>query len=177
MPYRTHKETDEGIILLKRAILHSDVVIVVLTRQFGKIALLGKGAQTITSKRIAALQTGNIVRVSFSQKNNEFRFLSRVELISHLSAIKKDLKKMHTLYSLLFLYERLIPEGQIDTLIYDLCKKQSIALANDTSNAFSLTDAMSAILSHMGYGTCSSFEECTALAEDIMGKKMPVGII
>lgn len=177
MSYRTHKESDEGIILLKRKILHSDVLIVVLTHHFGKVALLAKGVQKITSKRISALQTGNIVRVIFTEKHNTVRYLSSVELISHLSPIKKDLTKLQHLYTILFLFERLLPDSQIDPQIYLLCKNCIVNLAKANMDEFSITKAMSNILSSLGYGQCHSYEECVTIAEDIMGKKLPVGVI
>lgn len=177
MPYRTHKESDEAIILLKRKILHSDTVIVVLSHHFGKIALLAKGVQKITSKRIAALQTGNIVKISFSQKNNQLRYLSSVELISHLSHIKTDIKKMNNLYILLFMFERLIPEGQIDEQLYTLCKNSIVSIAKMDVDAFSVTNAMSSILSALGYGECHTYEECASKTEEILGKKLPLTII
>lgn len=177
MSYRIHKESDEGIILVKRKILHSDVLIVILTHHFGKIAVLAKGVQKITSKRISALQTGNIVHIIFSEKHNSLRYLSSVELISHLSPIKKDLTKMQSLYTLLYLFERLLPDGQKDLNVYSLCKKLIVHLANVKTNEFSMTKAMSEILTIMGYGECKTYEECISMAENIMGKKLPVGII
>lgn len=177
MSYRIHKETDEGIVLLKKQILSSDVLIIVLTRHFGKIALLAKGIKKITSKRISALQTGNIVKVIFSEKNNSLKYLSSVELISHLSAIKKDLVKMQHLYTLLFMFERLVPDSQIDPNTYLVCKKLIIRLAKEKTDMFFLTQAMSAILVQMGYGSCHSYDECVALTEEIIGKKMPAVLV
>lgn len=177
MSYRVHKETDEGIILVKRRILRDDVLIVILTHHFGKIALLAKGVQKITSKRISALQTGNIVRVCFTKKQNSMPYLVSVELISHLSPIKKDLSKLQNLYILLFLFERLVPDGQTDQTIYLLCKNIIIRLAKAKQHEFQVTSALSETLSAMGYGECNSYEECTTIAENIMGKKFPVGVI
>ena len=177
MSYRVHKEQDEGIILVKRKILHSDVLIVVLTHHFGKIALLAKGVQKITSKRISALQTGNIVRVIFSQKQDSLRYLSSVELVSHLSAIKKDLTKLQHLYIILYLFERMVPDNQKDPHIYLLCKNLIIQLANSNLNEFQISKAMSEILSALGYGICNSYEECVTQVEEIMGKKLPIGVI
>ena len=177
MSYRTHKESDEGIVLLKRKILHSDVLIIILTHHFGKIAVLAKGVQKITSKRISALQTGNIVRIIFTEKHNSVRYLSSVELISHLSPIKKDLTKLQHLYTLLYMFERLLPDSQIDPHVYLLCKSSIVQLAKAKGNTFSITKAMSEILTIMGYGECHSYEECVAMTEDILGKKLPVGVI
>lgn len=177
MSYLIHKEVDEGIILVKRKILHSDALIIILTHHFGKIAVLAKGVQKITSKRISALQTGNIVRIIFSQKQDTVRYLSSVELISHLSPIKKDLKKLQYLYTLLFMFERLLPDSQKDSNVYLLCKNIVIRLAKESVDVFSITKAMSEILSILGYGICDSYEECASMTEDIMGKKLPVGVI
>ncbi|MFH0773208.1 MAG: DNA repair protein RecO [bacterium] len=177
MTYRTHKESDEGIILVKRKILHSDVLIIILTRHFGKIAVLAKGVQKITSKRISVLQTGNIVRINFTEKHNSLRYLSSVELISHLSSIKKELTKLHNLYILLYMFERLLPDGQKDPHIYLHCKNSIVRLAKTKSDRFSLKTAMSETLTILGYGKCQTYEECVSMTEDIMGKKLPVGVI
>jgi DNA repair protein RecO len=168
---------DEGIILVKRKILHSDVLIVVLTHHFGKIALLAKGIQKITSKRISALQTGNIVNVIFSEKNSSLRYLSSVELVSHLSAIKTDMMKMQYLYILLFMFERLLPDSQKDISTYILCKKLLIQLAKEKIDSSFLTKAMSSILEQLGYGHCSSYDECVSITEEIIGKKMPAVLV
>ena len=177
MSYRVHKESDEGIILVKRKILHSDVVIVILTHHFGKIAVLAKGVQKITSKRISALQTGNIVRIIFSQKQDSLRYLSAVELISHLSAIKKDLVKLQHLYILLYMFERLLPDSQKDPGIYIVCKNLIVQLAKAEQNTFQIAKAMNEVLSSMGYGECHSYEECVATIEEIIGKKMPAVLV
>lgn len=177
MSYRIHKETDEGIVLVKKQILHSDVLIVVLTLHFGKISLLAKGIKKITSKRISALQTGNIVKIIFSEKNSTLRYLSSVELISHLSAIKKDLVKINYLYVLLFMFERLLPDSQKDSETYIICKKLLVHLAREKTSAFSLTKAMSEILVQLGYGQCSSYDECVTITEEIIGKKMPAVLV
>ena len=177
MSYRIHKETDEGIVLVKKQILHSDVLIIVFTHHFGKIALLAKGIQKITSKRISALQTGNIVKVVFSEKKNTLRYLSSVELISHLSAIKKDLIKMQYLYILLFMFERLLPDSQKDPEAYKVCKRLLIQLAREKTNSLFLVKAMSEVISQLGYGTCTSYDECVTITEEIMGKKMPAVLV
>lgn len=177
MSYRIHKESDEGIILVKKKILHSDVLIVILTHHFGKIAVLAKGVQKITSKRISALQTGNIVRIMFTEKHASLRYLSSVELISHLSPIKKDLTKLQHLYILLFMFERLLPDSQKDTSTYQVCRKLLIQLAREKTDTFFLTRAMSEILSQLGYGQCNSYDECVSVTEEIMGKKMPVVLV
>lgn len=177
MSYRVHKESDEGIILVKRKVFHSDVLIVILTHHFGKITVLAKGVQKITSKRISALQTGNIVRVIFTQKHDTLRYLSSVELISHLSPIKKDLTKLQHLYILLYMFERLLPDSQIEPRVYLLCKNLIVRLAKAKVDQFSITRAMSEILSIMGYGECKSYEECVLMTENIMGKKLPAGVI
>lgn len=177
MSYRVIKESDEGIVLVKRKVLDSDLVYIILTKSFGKIAVLAKGVQKITSKRISALQTGNIVRIIFSQKQDSFRYLRSVELVSHLSPLKKDLGKLQHLYTLLYMVERMLPDGQSDIRIYELCKLLLVRLTKEDLTVFSITKAMSELLMSLGYGTCSSYEECVAMSEDIMGKKLPTGIV
>lgn len=177
MSYRVIKESDEGIVLVKRKLLHSDLVYIILTKSFGKIAVMAKGVQKITSKRISALQTGNIVRINFSHKQDSLRYLSAVELVSHLSPLKKDLGKLQHLYTLLYMVERMLPDGQKDIRMYELCKTLLVRLTKEDLKVFSITKAISELLVSLGYGACSSYEECIAISEDIMGKKLPIGIV
>ena len=73
--------------------------------------------------------------------------------------------------------ERLVPDSQKDTALYLLCKNIIVRLAKEMVSDFSMVRAMSELLTTLGYGTCSSYEECVSQTEDIMGKKMPVGVI
>lgn len=175
--YRIHTCTDEGIVLVKKKILHSDVVVSIFTPQYGKIRVLAKGIQKITSKRISALQTGTLIDIIFSERQGSTRYLNSVSLISHLSSIKKSTRKLQNLYTILYLFDRLLPENQPDQTGYDLCKHLLVALAKKEESDFSITEAMNSIYVHLGYGQCHSYEECVALGEDIMGKKMPLSII
>lgn len=175
--YRIHTCEDEGIVLVKKKILHSDAVVSIFTPQYGKIRVLAKGIQKITSKRISALQTGTLINVIFSERQSATRYLNSVSLISHLSSIKKSTEKLQNLYTILYLFDRLLPENQPDKAGYDLCKHLLVALAKKENSDFSITEAMNSIYVHLGYGECHSFEECVALGEDIMGKKMPLSII
>lgn len=177
MSYQVHKEADEGIVLVKKKILRDDVLVVILTHHFGKISVLAKGVQKITSKRISVLQTGNIVRIVFTEKRNSGRFLNSVELISHLSPIKKDLVRLQHLYILLYMFERLLPDSQIDPNAYLLCKTIMIRLAKEKTAQFSMKKAMSEVLANMGYGQCNTYEECVSMTEEILGKKLPIGVI
>jgi len=177
MSYRIHTREDEAIVLVKKKILHSDVVVGVFTKQSGKVTVLAKGIQKITSKRISALQTGTLVHLIYSERQGNMRYLNSVNLISHFSAIKKSSLKLQNLYTILYLFDRLLPENQPDGEGYTLCKQLLISLAKKESDDFSIVGAMNSIYMHLGYGQCHSYEECVAVGEDIMGKKMPVSII
>lgn len=177
MSYRIHTREDEAIVLVKKKILHSDVVVGVFTKQFGKVNILAKGIQKITSKRISALQTGTLVHLMYSERQGNTRYLNSVDLISHLSPIKKSSVKLQNLYTILYLFDRLLPENQPDQQGYVLCKQLLVSLAKKESADFSIVQAMNSIYMHLGYGECHSYEECVAIGEDIMGKKMPVSII
>lgn len=177
MSYRIHTREDEAIVLVKKKILHSDVLVGVFTKQFGKVTILAKGIQKITSKRISALQTGTLIHLIYSERQGNIRYLNSVDLISHFSAIKKSSVKLQNLYTILYLFDRLLPENQPDQQGYVLCKQLLISIAKKESGDFSIVDAMNAIYMHLGYGECHSYEECVTVGEDIMGKKMPVSII
>ena len=81
---------DEAIVLKKKRILGTDSVVILLTQTRGKISAIAKGIHAPTSRRIAALQTGNLIHYDTHKKTGTTLYLTQAELISHFSSIKKQ---------------------------------------------------------------------------------------
>lgn len=174
-----HSETeDEGIVLHKKKLLKDDVLVIILSKSSGKIALLAKGVRSFTSRRIASIQTGNIVRFAFSATSSGLQYLTHVTLISHLLTIKNDEHRLKLFYLLLFLFDQMIPENEPDPVVYRFCKSHIIQVAE--SQVFHNSDIhriVNSILVQFGYGEKGSLSDCYAYIEEIIGKKIPVGVL
>lgn len=157
--------------------LRLDSLVVLFTKQSGKVAVIAKGIQKITSRRISALQTGNFVFVSYVKKGDGPAYLSDVSLISHFSELKKSQEKIQNMYSFFYILNALLPEHQKEESIYKLCKKTMIQLGSNSGSRFSLTDTLCNLFNYLGYGNYHTLDECKLKYEEITGKQIPHSII
>src|SRR3989304_7106821 len=109
----------EGIVLKKRSLPSQDIIVTIFSKEMGKIRVLAKGVKKISSKRLPHLQTGNIIGVVIYHSIEKKLYLQETALISGLSQIKKDSKKMSFLYFYFHLIDRLLPENQQEFEIYN----------------------------------------------------------
>jgi len=177
MTYARGHELDEAFVLAKRKMLRADLAVVLFTKQSGKLTVVAKGIQKITSRRISALQTGNLVTISYSKKSQGPLYLSDVSLISHFSELKKSHTKIQQMYTFFYALDSLLPEHQREEAVYRLCKKIMIQLGTADRTFFPLVHALSELFSFLGYGHCQTLDECREKFMEITGKQMPDSII
>ena len=173
----THPK-DEGIVLRKKKLLGDDVLIVVETMHNGKCSFIVKGVRKLTSKRISYIQTGNIISFDFSPSRSGPLYLKNVNLISHLFEIKNIDKKRSLLYMLLFLFDRLLPDQNPEKETYLFCRKKIVGIHNLIDiNPAVILGVVNSILTHFGYMEQSNLADCKSYIEEIIGKKIPEGVL
>src|SRR3990167_8803534 len=92
----------EAIVLKKKDLLNRDILISFFTKDLGRLTVFAKGVKKITSRRSPHLQTGNLINVIISHKNDRY-YLQESQLISGFSELKKDEDKVKQLNFYLFL--------------------------------------------------------------------------
>jgi DNA repair protein RecO (recombination protein O) len=102
-------EQCSGFVLRKRTLPGNDQVVILFTREKGKVAAVARGIRSITSKRAAHLQTGNLVELHLRTTIGMPQAQQTV-LVSAFRDIKEDLRKMDYLYAYLFVIDKLLPE-------------------------------------------------------------------
>ena len=100
-----------GIVINKKSIKETDLLITLLTPRNGKIVTLAKGAKNIKSSRLSSLQLGNIIKAQIYQKN-DFLWLSEAKTISPFLQHDKSLTQVNLLFYFLEILNRLIAENQ-----------------------------------------------------------------
>lgn len=113
--------TTEGIVINKKTIKESDILITLLTPKNGKIIALAKGVKNIKSRRLGNLQLGNIIKVHLYSKN-EFLWISETENISPFFQENKNLTQINLLFYFLEILNRLIAENQHIENVYQISK-------------------------------------------------------
>ncbi|EKE15200.1 MAG: recombinational DNA repair protein [uncultured bacterium] len=160
----------EAIVLKKRDLLNKDVLISLFTEDLGHLTVFAKGIKKITSRRSPHLQTGNLIDVLVSHKNDHY-YLQESQLISGFSELKKEEKKVSQLYFFLFVLDRLLPELQKETKIYNLTKNFFIDL---TKSKTVIVNYLTETMRLMGYlDKKVSQAELKSLIEEIINEKIP----
>lgn len=164
----------EAIVLRKRSLLNQDKIVTLFTKELGKIKAFAKGIKKITSRRLPHVQTANLINVVLYRKDSRF-YLQETSLISGFSQIKKDPHKVQLLYLFIFVVERLLPENQLETIVYKLLVNFLIELSETKSQDTSLlTKYLNKVFKLLGYSKeDKSYDELTKAIEEIINEKMP----
>lgn len=115
---------DSGLILTKKDFLKDDKLVILFTERQGKISLIAKGVKTITSKRLAHLETGNFINFSYSQPSGHtVGYLQETDLQYAYSQIKNNTAKLNVLYHIFFVLNQLLPDSQSEVNIFKITQK------------------------------------------------------
>lgn len=164
----------EAIVLKKKDLLNKDVLISLFTQDLGRLTVFAKGAKKITSRRSPHLQTGNLISILASHKNDHY-YLQESQLISGFSELKKDEVKVKQLYSFLFVLDRLLPEQQKEIKIYNLTKIFLINLSKASKTEAIIVKYLTDIMIFLGYlDKKVSQTELKSLIEEIINEKIPL---
>ncbi|MFA5769892.1 MAG: DNA repair protein RecO [Patescibacteria group bacterium] len=173
MSFNTRSLKTEAVVLRKKDLLNRDVLISLFTEDLGRLTIFAKGVKKITSRRSPHLQTGNLINVLVSHKNDHY-YLQESQLISGFSELKKEEKKVSQLYSFLFVLDRLLPEQQKETKIYNLTKNFFIDLSKSLKSKTVITSYLTETMKLMGYlDKKVSQAELKSLIEEIINEKIP----
>lgn len=99
-----------GIILKKYSLLNKDQIVTIFGEETGLIRVFGKHVKTKLSRRSFHLQTGNLVYLLINESRSTF-YLSAIDTISAFKDIKQNLEKVHHVYSVFFILEKVLTEN------------------------------------------------------------------
>lgn len=111
-----------GLILKKSRTRENDQLLVVYTKELGKIMVTARGAQKITSRRIGAIDTFNFVSLVVGENQHWFS-LREVNLISSLQSVKADYQKKKHLLLIAEIIDKLTSLNQEDPPLFSYLKR------------------------------------------------------
>lgn len=163
----------EAVVLKKKSLLNKDVLISLFTQDLGRLTVFAKGVKKITSRRSPHLQTGNLINVLLSNRNDHY-YLQETQLVSGFSELKQDDDRVKLLYAFLFVLERLLPEQQKEAKIYNLTKNFFIDLSKSDKKETVILKYLTQIAMSLGYLDKEvSKTELISLIEEIINEKIP----
>lgn len=174
MSFNSRSIKTEAIVLKKKDLLNKDVLISLFTQSSGRLTVFAKGIKKITSRRSPHLQTGNLINVILSHRNDHY-YLQESEIISGFSELKKESGKVEQLYSFLFVLDRILPEQQKETKIYNLTKNFLIDLSKPIKSGTIIFKYLTDAMKSMGYLDKEvSRTQLKSLIEEIINEKIPL---
>lgn len=170
--------TTEAIVLKKKELLGSDLIVSLLTESLGKLNVLAKGIKKIKSTRSSHIETGNMIKAVL-YKNKDYFYLRETSLITAFSNIKNNQLKTKKLYLVLYFLDRIMPENQKDENVYLISKKNLINLGSTkTKELIDHYADISHIFKTMGYGEIVLTEKnIREKFEEITGENIPPHIL
>ncbi|OGK20701.1 DNA repair protein RecO [Candidatus Roizmanbacteria bacterium RIFCSPHIGHO2_02_FULL_37_13b] len=167
---------DEGIVIRKRGNFKENRIITIISKQSGKLNLLGYGVRNLLSRRISHLETGNYISFTYNINNNR-TVLHETNLLYGYSKIKKDESKLGLLFLLFFILDKMIVENQKEEIIFN----KTVVLLRQLNNRkdFGMTDFndyLCQLLLHSGFidkkRILSANFNPVVFIEDLIGSKL-----
>jgi len=116
MHFRSY--SSEGFVLSQKRFSEADKLIVVYSKDYGKITLLAKGARKPTSKKRGHIEIFSLVR--FSAYRSGIDILIEAQLINSFKLIKKSLKKVSLAYYICEVINKITKEGEENRQLYEV---------------------------------------------------------
>jgi len=138
-----------GIVINKKTIKETDLLITLLTPRNGKIVTLAKGAKNIKSSRLSSLQLGNTIKAQLYQKN-DFLWLSEAKTITPFLQSEKNLTQINLLFYFLEILNRFIAENQQIENIYQISQEIIDAINQNQLNRYIKNEIL--FLEALGFG-------------------------
>ena len=114
----THYRT-EGVVIKKIARGEADLLLIVYTKEFGRVEVMARGARKIASKLRPAIEFPAVIEIEFIQ-GKTCKTLTDAVIINLLGGIRDDLGKSVVLRQMGDFCERVIKDQQEDGRIWNL---------------------------------------------------------
>lgn len=123
----------KGIILKKIDQAEADRIFTILTRDFGKLSLLGRGTRKINSKLRAGLSEFSLIYLEFVSGRTQ-KIITESTVINNFFDVKGDLKKLQAGFYICRLLDKFLRENERDDNIWNLAVSTLEELAREKSD-------------------------------------------
>jgi DNA repair protein RecO (recombination protein O) len=123
---------DDAVVLRTFKSGEADRVVVLWTRQFGKVRVLARGARKTTSRLGATLETLAYVNVDLVKTRGEFYIARHVAHKERLSTLRGSYSRISAGYAVVEAIDAIPSDGVGDESIFDLLTRVLLALDDET---------------------------------------------
>lgn len=143
----------EGLILRTRRQGETSKILIVYTRDFGKISLMAKGARSTKSRYWGVLEPlTHISLVFYRKENRELQFLSQADILKSFTPLHSQLGKMILALMMCELVDKVEIDEAVNPQLYSLLLDSMRGLAEADSGARNVVRSFQLkLISLLGY--------------------------
>lgn len=119
---RGKRYSSEGIVLARRSYSEADRILVVYTKNYGKISLLAKGIRKPKSRKRGSLEVFSHIKFSAARGKN-LDIIEEAEIIDSFQSIRKNLKKVAVAYYFMEVVGRVTREDEKNEKLFTIILK------------------------------------------------------
>jgi DNA repair protein RecO (recombination protein O) len=139
-----------AIVLSYKKIGERDLIVVLLSRQQGKIRMIAKGARKLTSSKKAALEPGNVV-TAYGVITKSMPLLTQAKLLEDCMPIRSSLQKIRQLSQLLEIFDRLFVNEELEPEMFQHILKMRKLIVTDQPTKSTILTKIDHLLTMLGY--------------------------
>ncbi len=142
----------QAIVLRSINLSETDKLITFMTRRFGKVKCVAKGARKIKSRSHAALlPLSHINLIYFGKENQSLYRLNHSDIVESFQNLRDDFGKLYTAVYFAELVDAMVPEGDREVPIFDLLHGALLTLGQNHASDTLLSLFELRLLAHSGY--------------------------
>lgn len=122
----------EGIVVKRYNIGEADRLLVIFTKNQGKVKLLAKGIRKIISRRAPHLEIFSQVNILVHQSKN-YSYITEAQLIYGFPKLRQNFRKIVITYHLCEIIDKLLPEKEKNEELYRLFFEALLCLEKENS--------------------------------------------
>ena len=119
---RGKRYSSEGIVLARRSYSEADRILVVYSKNYGKISFMAKGVRKPKSRKRGSLEVFSHIKFSAARGRN-LDIIEEAEIIDSFQTIRKSLKKVAVAYYLMEVVGRVTREDEKNEKFFILILK------------------------------------------------------
>jgi len=111
--------TSEGIVLARRNFGEADRILVLYSKNFGRISLVAKGIRRLKSRKRGHVEVFNNVKFQ-AAKGRGLDLMTEAEVVEDYKEVRESLRKVSLAYYLMEVVGRITREGEENSEVYNL---------------------------------------------------------
>lgn len=111
--------SSEGVVLARRNLGEADRILILFTRDYGRLSFIAKGVRKVTSKKRGHIEVFSYIKFH-ANKGRGIDIMTEAETVEGFGKIRDDLNKVAVAYFMLEVVGKVTREGEPHKELFDL---------------------------------------------------------